>query len=239
MERYFKAEIIKLRFIKIWWLVIAGAILPGVITYLSLFQQENISWLSYTNMCLLTFNVQSLLTYSAFTTYMWAREYEENTMELVLCYPYPRFAMVLVKLVILFFIVIITGVLFLVATLIAGRFLFESMITGDLLEKIVIALLHTGMMNFLLFPMYFCIAIVTKISISGLVFGIVNMCICMAMSSTGFAQYIPQCIPYVIGDHIMGVQSMAVDNGLLSYYYILVVMFLLFTLISKKLESRF
>jgi len=239
MGRYLKAEIIKLRSLKIWWLIIAGAILPGTITYLTLFNQENVSWISFTHMCLLTFNVQSLLTFSALATYIWAREYEENMIEIVLCYPYPRFVMVLMKLIIMLFVIIFTGVIFFVATLIAGRILFDSMIPGEVLEKLVIALFHTGMMQFLLLPAYLCIAIITKISISGLVFGIVNMCICMALSSTGFVQYIPQCIPYVMGDNILGVKSITVDNDLVMYYTILVGVFIIFMLISKKLESRF
>ena len=239
MGRYLKAEIIKLRSLKIWWLIIVGAILPGTITYLTLFNQENVSWISFTHMCLLTFNVQSLLTFSALATYIWAREYEENMIEIVLCYPYPRFVMVLMKLIIMLFVIIFTGVIFFVATLIAGRILFDSMIPGEVLEKLVIALFHTGMMQFLLLPAYLCIAIITKISISGLVFGIVNMCICMALSSTGFVQYIPQCIPYVMGDNILGVKSITVDNDLVMYYTILVGVFIIFMLISKKLESRF
>lgn len=239
MARYFKVEIIKLRFLKIWWLVIAGAVLPGIITYLTLFQQENGTWLIFTNTCLLTFNVQSLLTYSAFATYIWAREYEDHTMELVLCYPYPRFSLVLIKLVIMFLVIIVTEVLFFGSTLLAGKIMIESMIPEELFTKFIIVLLHTGIMNFLLLPIYFCIAIVTKISISGLIFGIINMCVCMAMNTTGFVQYIPQCIPYVTGDNLMGVKSITVDNSLAFYYGILIAIFLILLFISKKLESRF
>jgi len=239
MERYLKAEIIKLHSLSIWWLIIAGAILPGTITYLTLFNQDNVSWLSFTHMCLLTFNIQSLLTFSAFATYIWAREYEENTMEVVLCYPYPRFVMIFMKLVILFFVILITGVMFFVATLIAGRMLFDSMMPMEIIGKLVVALLNTGMMHFLLVPMYLCIAVITKTSISGLVFGIVNMCICMALSTTGFVQYIPQCIPYVMGDNLLGVKSMTVDNDLAVYYTLLIGIFIIFTFISKKLERKF
>jgi hypothetical protein len=139
----------------------------------------------------------------------------------------------------MFFVIIVTEVLFFGSTLIAGKIMIESMIPEELFTKFIIALLHTGMMNFLLLPIYFCIAIITKLSISGLIFGIINMCVCMAMNTTGIVQYIPQCIPYVIGDNLLGVKSITVDNRLAFYYGILIAIFLLLLYISRKLESRF
>lgn len=234
MGRLLIAEMKKMRSLHIWWLIIAGGILPEIITYLTLYKKDNIEWLDYTNMSLLSFNVQSLLTFAAFATFMWAREYEENTMELVLCYPFSRFCLVLVKLVILFFVVVVTTVLFFGITLIMGRGLFESLIPKELLWKLIIALLHTGILHFFMMPLYLCIAIFTEISISGLITGITNMCICLALSHTSLVQYIPPCIPYVIGDHQLGMKSLIVDHPLWVYDSILIGMFALSLIVLKN-----
>lgn len=238
MGRLFLAELKKLRSLNIWWLVIAGGILPGIITYLSLYSQNGLEWLGLTNMSLHAFNIQSLLTFASFTTYVWAREYEENTLELVLCYPYPRFCLILNKLIILFLVIVFTSAFFFCTTLTIGRIVFSSMISQKLLWKLMNALLHMSIMHFLLVPMYLCIAMVTKASISGLIIGIANMCICLALSHTSFIQYIPQCLPYVIGDKLMGINSMVVDNSLWVYYSILAVTFILSLAITKVLADR-
>ena len=238
MGRLFKAEFKKLRSLNIWWLVIAGGILPVIITYLTLYNQENLEWLGFTNMSLLSFNVQSLLTFATFATYMWAREYEENIMEQVLCYPYPRFYLIIVKLMILFMVIVFTTAFFFCTTLLVSRGMFEAMMPQEMLWKLMKALVHTGIMHFLLVPMYLCIAMVTKISISGLIFGITNMCICMALSHTSIVQYIPQCIPYVIGDSQLGMNSLIVDNGLWVYYIIEVGVFIVSMVVTKVLADR-
>ncbi|MDD4113546.1 MAG: ABC transporter permease [Herbinix sp.] len=238
MGRLLQAELKKLRSLNIWWLVITGGILPGIITYLTFYNQENPEWLGFTNMSLLSFNVQSLLTFATFATYMWAREYEENIMEQVLCYPYPRFYLVLVKVIVLFFVVAFTTAFFFCTTHLVGKAMFGTMMPGELMWKLMKTLINTGIMHFLLIPMYLCIAMVTKISISGLIFGITNMCICMALSHTSIVQYIPQCIPYVIGDSQLGMNSLKVDNGLWVYYIILVGIFIVSMILTKLLADK-
>jgi hypothetical protein len=238
MGRLYKAELKKLRSLNIWWLVIAGGILPGVITYLTLFNKEKADWLGFTNMSLLSFNLQSLITFAAFATFMWAREYEENTMELVLCYPRPRFCLILVKVIILFLVIVLTTALFFCTVLIMGRGMLNSRIPQELFWKLIKALLHTDIMHFLLIPMYLCIAMITKFSISGLIFGIANMCICMTLSHTGFVQYIPQFIPYVIGDKQLGMNSLIVDHSIWVYHCILVGTFMVTIVVTKVLAER-
>ncbi len=238
MRKLLRAEIKKMRSVNIWWLVIAGGILPGIIACLTLYSQEKVEWPKLANLSLLSFNVQSLLTFAAFTTYMWAREYEENTIELVLCYPYKRFYLVLVKLIILFFVIVFTVTFFFFTTLITGNGLIGSMLPKELLFKLLKALSHTGIMHFLLIPMYFCIAMISKISISGLIFGIANMCICFAFSHTSFAQYIPQCIPYVIGDKLLGMNTIAADYSLWVYYFIIAAVCTLSLMVAKVLADR-
>lgn len=238
MGKILVAELKKLRSLKIWWLVIAGGILPGIITYLTLYNQEKVEWLGFTNMSLLSFNMQSLITFATFATYMWAREYEENTMEMVLCYPHQRFYMVLVKLMILFSVIVFTTAFFFCTSMVMGNVMFASNMPQELFWKLMKALLHTSIMHFLLLPLYLCIAMITKISISGLIFGIANMCFCMALSHTSFVQYIPQCIPYVVGDNLLGMKSLAVDHSLWVYYRIVAGLFFISMVVMKALVDR-
>lgn len=64
------------------------------------------------------------------------------------------------------------------------------------------------------------------------------MCICMALSNTSIVQYIPQCIPYVIGDSQLGMNSLKVDNGLLVYYIILTGIFIVSMVLAKLLTDK-
>lgn len=238
MGKLLIAEIKKLRSLNIWWLVIAGGLLPGGITYLTLFHQEKVEWLAFTNRSLLSFNVQSLLTFAAFAAYLWAREYEEDTIELVLCYPYKRFCLIIAKLILMLFVIILTTVFFLISTLILGSGMFKELMPGELIWKLLNVLLHTDILHLFLVPMYLCIAMVTRASISGLILGITNMCICLTISRTSFVQYIPQCIPYVIGDKQLWVKSMIADHHIGVYYSIAVGTFLIFAAITKVLADR-
>jgi hypothetical protein len=238
MGRLLKAELKKLHSLNIWWLVLAGGILPEIITYLTLYNQDKLEWLTFTNMSLSSFSVQSLLTFATFATYIWAREYEENTMEMVLCYPYPRFFLILIKVVVLLFVILLTTAIFFATTLIVGRGMFETMMPQELFWKLTKALFHSDILHFLLIPMYLCIAMVTKSSISGLIYGITNMCICFILGHTSFVQYIPQCIPYVIGDNQLGMKSLIVDHSLWVYYSIVIVLFMISLAVTKVLTDR-
>jgi hypothetical protein len=139
---------------------------------------------------------------------------------------------------ILFLVIVVTTAFFFCTTLIVGGGMFGSRMPQELLWKLMKALLYTGSMHFLLMPLYLCIAMVTRISISGLVFGIANMCICMALSHTSSAQYIPQCIPYVIGDNQLGMKSLIMDHSLWVYYSIVGGTFMVALLVTKVLADR-
>lgn len=238
MGRIFIAELKKARSLNIWWLVLAGGILPGIITWLTFYHQEKAGWFEFAGRSLLSFNVQSLLTFAAFAAYLWAREYEENTIETVLCYPFPRLHLLLVKLALLFLVVAFTIALFFFTTLIAGRGMLASGMPKELMWKLIKALVHTGILHFLLMPVYLCVAMITRISISGLIFGIINMCICMAFSHTGFLQYMPLCIPYVLGDHLLGMNSLTADNRFWVYDCIVAGSFAAAMGIAKVLADR-
>jgi len=238
MERLLKAEIIKLRSLKLWWLVIAGGVLPVVITYLTVYNQENVTMQTFVHTSVLTFNIQALLTYATFATYIWARENEEHMMEIVLCYSYPAMWLVSAKLIVMIFIILSANMLFLLSLFCGNLIMFGNRMQIDMLSLIIKALLNSASMNFLLVPLYLGIAVITKLPISGLIFGIINMSICMVFGSTKMIQYIPQCIPYLIGDKILELNSILLSHSRWVYYLILSVVFLAGVIVDKIMIDK-
>lgn len=232
MLRILEAEIKKLFASKIWWLIAIGAVLPGLITYLSFLQSRNISWLIFLHVALLIFNVQSLLTFSAFAAFLCAREFEDNTIEVILCYPYPKRDFLFAKLTIVFFVIGCTAVLFGICTLCFGAVLLPSAISQTLLWHFLKILLLVLLMHFLLIPSVFFLAELSRMAISGVIYGIIGMCLCMMLYKTDFIQFIPTCIPFNLTDHILGMNVMKILPSYSIHWSILAVWFVVFLLLS-------
>lgn len=222
MLRILEVEIKKLRSSKMWWMIMVGAILPAIITYLSFLERADLSWLEFIHVAMLIFNVQSLLTFSAFAAFLCAREYEENTMEVNLCYPYPRYYFLIVKWMIMLFIIAITTILFAVFTMGFGVLLLSLPLQADLLLKFILVLLQVIVMHFLIAPAAFFIAMLSRMAISGVIVGIVNMCLCMMLYQTNFIQFIPPCIPFVLADQLLGMDVMIIEPNYFIHWGILV-----------------
>ena len=236
MLRILQVEIKKLYASKMWWLIAVGSVLPGLITCLSFLQQRNISWLVFIHVALLIFNVQSLLTFSAFAAFLCAREYEDNTIEIVLCYPYPKWYFLFAKLAIMFLIIGITLILFGICTLCFGAFLLTSSLTSALLLHFIKILLLVLLMHFSLSPAVFLLADLTRMTISGVIYGIIGMCLCMMLYKTNFIQFIPTCIPFDLTDHILGMDVMKILPSYSIHWSILAVWFVLFLLINVNIR---
>ncbi len=210
MLRLVEAEIKKLHTSKIWWLIAAGAVLPALITCLSFLEDRDISWLVFTHVALLIFNVQSLLTFSAFAAFLRAREYEENMMEVILCYPYPKRKFLFSKLAVMLLAIGTTVILFGICTLFSGSVLLKASLPPELFRHFIKILLLVSLMHLLLSPAAFFLAGLTHLAVSGVLYGIVGMCLCMMLYSTDFIQFIPLCIPFVLTDHILGMDVMKI-----------------------------
>ena len=237
MLRILEAEIKKLYASRIWWLTAVGAVLPGLITYLSFLQGRNISWLIFLHVALLIFNVQSLLTFSAFAAFLCAREYEDNTIEVILCYPYPKRDFLFAKLTIMAFIIAGTAILFGMCTLCFGAVLLSSAINSTLLWHFIKILLLVILMHFLLIPATFFLAEFSRMAISGVIYGIIGMCLCMMLYKTNFIQFVPMCIPFDLTDHILGMNVMKILPNYSIHWNILTVWFALFLLLSANIRS--
>jgi bacitracin transport system permease protein len=236
MLRIMEAEIKKLYASKMWWLIAAGAVLPALITCLSFLEKRDTSWLVFMHVALLIFNVQSLLTFSAFGAFLYAREYEDNTIEVILCYPYSKRSFLFAKLAIMFLVIVITAILFGTCTLCFGSILLPAVLTSTLLRHFVKILLLVILMHFLLSPAVFFLAGLARMAISGVISGIVGMCLCMMLYSTNFIQFIPMCIPFVLTDHILGMNVMRILPNYGIHWSILAVWFVLFLFVNANIR---
>ncbi len=238
MLRIIEAEIKKLYSSKMWWIIIVGSTLPGAITYLSLLEQANLSWQVFVHVAMLIFNVQSLLTFSAFAAFLYAREYESNTLEVTLCYPYPKYFFLTAKLVIMFLVIGITVILFAISTFCLGADLVSPPLQTDMLWQYIKIFLQLIIMHFLLIPATFLMAIISHLAISGVIWGIVNMCLCMMLYNTNFIQFIPPCVPFVLSDHLLGMDVMKISPNYTIHWSILIIYFVLLLSISYIVSSN-
>jgi bacitracin transport system permease protein len=237
MLRLMEAEIKKLHASKMWWLLAAGAVLPALITSLSFLEDRDISWLIFMHVALLIFNVQSLLIFSSFAAFLRAREYEENMLEVILCYPYPKRNFLFSKLVIMLLIIGITVILFGMCTLFSGSIFLKASLPPALFRHFIKILLFVSLMHFLLSTAAFFLAGLTHMAVSGVIYGIAGMCLCMMLYSTDFIQFLPVCIPFVLTDHILGMDVMKILPYCGVHWSILAVWSVLFLLADFKKQQ--
>jgi hypothetical protein len=219
-----RVELKKLNASKMWLLILLGAILPVIIACLSTYK-ENLLWQEFIHIAMLCFNVPALLIFSTFAAYLWAREYEENMAEIVRCYPYPKHSFLTTKLLIMLFVILFTLLLFVTATIIGGIFILPVMIDIAMLWLFLKVTFFLAIMHFLIVPFAFFITIITKHTVAGLLWGIVGMCLCMSLYSTSFMQFLPTCIPFVLSDHLLGMNVMPLHSNDAIHWTILILSF--------------
>lgn len=206
-----RAEIKKLNSSKMWILVSLGAVLPVIITCLSVYQQTNLTWQEFIHVAMLCFNVPALLIFSTFAAYLWAREYEENMLEITMCYPYPKHFFLIVKLLLMLLVILLTIGVFVIATIIGGMFVLSVSLELGLLWLFIKIALLLVIMHFMIIPGAFLITILTRHTVAGLIWGIIGMCLCMTLYSTSFIQFLPPCIPFVLADSLLGMEVMQIN----------------------------
>lgn len=214
-------ELKKLISSKMWLLIILGAVLPAAITWLSLLEQKSLTWQEFIHVAMLCFNVSSLLVFSTFAAFIWAREYEENTVEVTMCYPYPKHHFLTVKLMLMLPVIILTTALFAIVTVICGSLFFHALPESGIFRLFISVFLSMAAMHFLIIPAAFLAAILTRRTFSGIIWGIIGMCMCMTLYGTGFIQFLPPCIPFVLSDHLLGMNVMYINPNYMIHWAIL------------------
>jgi hypothetical protein len=219
-----RVELKKLNASKMWLLILLGAILPVIIACLSTYK-ESISWQEFIHISMLCFNVPALLIFSTFAAYLWAREYEENVAEIMMCYPYPKHLFLTAKLLIMLIVIMLTLLLFACTTILGGFFILHVMIDATMLLLFLKIAFFLAIMHFLIVPFAFFITIITHHTVAGLIWGIVGMCFCMSLYNTSFMQFLPPCIPFVLSDHMLGMNVMPIHSNYAIHWTILIFSF--------------
>lgn len=240
MWRIAHVELKKLNSSKMWLLVLLGAVLPVIIACLSVYKQTNLTWQEFIHVSILCFNVPVLLIFSTFAAYLWAREHEENMLEITMCYPYPKHLFLTVKMLLMLLVIFATICVFVIATMIGGGIILSTSLELSLLWLFIKVAFLLVIMHFMIIPGAFLITILTRHTVSGLIWGIVGMCLCMTLYNTSFVQFLPPCIPFVLGDCLLGMEVMQINPNYMIHWLILGVYFLLliagsFCLVHKRM----
>ena len=214
-------ELKKIKHSKMWWLVIIGTVIPVIIAYLSHFERVDVTWQIYIHSAMLNFNVASLLIFSTFAAFLWAREYEDNTIEISMCYPYPKHRFLTVKLMLMLLVIGLAFALFVITTIILGIMIFSMLPNYDDLRLFINTVFSITVMQFMIVPGAFFLATLTRNTISGAIWGIVCMFMCMTLYRTGFIQYLPPCIPIVLSSNLLGMNVIHVNPNYTIHWIIL------------------
>lgn len=195
------------------------------------------------HIAMLCFNVPALLIFSTFAAYLWAREYEESTAEVMMCYPYPKHLFLTAKLLIMLLVIILTLVLFVVTAIVGGMFILYAMIDTAMLWMFLKIAFCLVIMHFLIVPFVLLITIITRHTVAGLIWGIVGMCLCMSLCNTPFMQFLPPCIPFVLSDHMLGMNVMPINPNYAIHWTILIISFVVllsfgYIALQRKTESK-
>ncbi len=235
-------EIKKLMSSKILWMIPAGAILPAIISVLTLLDVEGVYWKGYIHTSMDTFNSLAFLIFASFTSFIWAREYEEKMMEITLLYPYPKYILLMAKISLMAIIIALTVLIWAASTCIAGGFYMGTMIEGKVLIELLKVLIPMIVMHFLLVTVTFFITIILKNILVGAILGVIEVSLCYLFQSGTIIQYIPLCLPMVISHNLYGFKKVILDSYIVSWS-ILIVTFIAMLVASivyllKKWELR-
>lgn len=196
--------------------------MPGLIASLMLLEESHLDWKEFYHVAMFIYNIQSILTFSAFASYVWAREYEENMMENLLCYPYSKQHIFYAKLLILLPVILVTSVLFVFASHMAAPFLVSGALELENVKEFVSIVGVMVIMHFLLLPFVLFVTMLSRQAVTGIILGVLFMLVCTIFYSSSFIQYIPFIIPMVLADHLLGF-----DKLILSGYTVPVIILLL------------
>lgn len=238
MIKILEVEFRKLFSSKILGVIFAGIFLPVLMSWMLLMDNENLGWRYFLHGSLYLFNIQSLLTFAVFSSFIWAREYEENTMEVTLCYPYPKFYFFISKLLLMHGIVLFTCLMFALANGAMGAIVISEALDNTLILEFVKVVSLCVLMHFLLLPVTFFATIISKQVLAGIGLGILFLALCMMFSYSSFVQYIPFCIPMVLSDNLFGFRQIPLDSYSVPWYILSVLFVVTFLLCILVLQRK-
>lgn len=217
MKNLIHVEIKKLMSSKILWMIPAGALLPPIISALVSLDIEGLDWMTFLTTSTDMFNSLIFLIFASFTSFIWAREYEERMMEITLLYPYPKYKLLLAKICLMAIIITLTVLLFEAGTLIIGNFYIDTTMDKEIIIDFIKILAPLCLMHFLLITFPFFITLLSKSVLTGAVLGVIEVALCYLFKAGAIIQYIPLCLPLVISNNLFGITAITQDSSFLSW----------------------
>ncbi|HEX7064368.1 MAG TPA: ABC transporter permease [Bacillales bacterium] len=172
MNKVLAAELYKLKHSMILWLIPIGALLsPVTHTVSALISGASPTWEEWASHLIL-FVLLTPILFSIMTGYVIAREYQHNTINNVLTYPYARLTFLIAKIIVVMMTIVATCLLSFGGSVLFGLWVVqEGLTTHDFLISLfshaIVAALYI-----LLIPLWAFISIVGKSNIPAVIVGL-------------------------------------------------------------------
>jgi len=206
-------EFLKLKHSKILWLIPIGAIVPVLMALLSLSQMYNSNdpsahyWGMLLKTVLVFSNYFSSAILALITGFIFTREYQEITINVLFTYPISRLKFYISKLIVSLFLTTVLFTLSIIFTLISGIVFKYEMFISEFLVIFIKYSLFSILLNFLLVPIAAFVGIKSKTVLSTSALGIVYVMSMLFLNKPEYSVYIPCCIPSLIASlkgYVMG-----------------------------------
>lgn len=194
-------ELIKLKRAKILWLIPIGALVPVLMALLALSQMYNSyepkahTWGYLLDTVLVFVNYTSPAVLAVLAGFVFSREYQENTMNVLCTYPISRLKFYSSKLAAVLPLSAAMFALSMVFTFIFGYVLKYEIYVPDFLWIFIRCFLLTMLINLLLIPLAAFFGIAGKSVLPSAVLGIAYVMSMMFLNRPEYNVYIPSCIP--------------------------------------------
>lgn len=192
------SEIIKLKNTRILWLIPVGAFIPVLLLFINALNDKDYQaqgWPYFLGHVLLSMSELAPPVFILFTGYIFAREYQDNTISCVFTYPIMRTGVLISKTVLLIPIIVAITFLAFISALCLGVFLVQGSLSWDVFVMYVRTFILMVIVHFALIPAAVTISIVSKNIVASTVAAIASFLLFVALSGTKYNVFYPWCIP--------------------------------------------
>ncbi len=144
------------------------------------------------------------MLFAMFTGFLFAREYQENTINTIFCKPINRVNFLLSKIIVMIFIISVTFFCTLAFSILIGLQFKHEMLTGHLILKHVYIFFLMVLMHSALIPIAALVSMIGKNIIPAIVLGIIAVTGNFAIGNFKGAMVYPWTIPSIITAKVGG-----------------------------------
>lgn len=178
MLKIIKMELYKFKHSKLLWIIPGAIILSLVLIILEQVGSETpvtLTWNIYFLRNEETFNTSVIsIIFAVITGFIIAREYQYNTIDTVLCYPYSRIQLILSKILTMLPIIVVTFILFFGVVLVSGLLFCQDSLTYTFIGAKLRLYLILSLIHFSIVPITALVANLSRNVIPAAFLGIVS-----------------------------------------------------------------